>query len=153
METEKGEYDESRMGIRQMVEHLLVERQEMLVAYCRLAGLEPYSPDKPVRRQLEEFCQLLMDYTAFGHFELYRRVSEGDERRVEVARIARQVYPQIEAMTEKAVEFNDRYDASDHSLKLDSLSQDLSQLGEDLAVRLELEDRLVKALLHGIGAG
>ncbi len=138
------------MGTRQMVGNLLAERQEMLVAYCRLAGLEPYNPDKLLKRQLEEFCQLLMDYTAFGHFELYRRISEGDERRVRVAQVARRVYSQIEEVTEKVVAFNDRYDASDHPLKLDSLPNDLSGLGERLALRLELEDRLVEVLLHAI---
>jgi len=136
-----------------MVGNLLAERQEMLVAYCRLAGLEPYHPDKPVKRQLEEFCQLLMDYTAFGHFELYRRISQGDERRAPVAGVARVVYSRIEEVTEEVVEFNDRYDASDHPLKLDLLPKDLSKLGERLALRLELEDRLVEALLDGIDGG
>lgn len=150
MEAENGERKERRIGTRQMVGNLLAERQEMLVAYCRLAGLEPYGPDKPVKRQLEEFCQLLMDYTAFGHFELYRRIAEGNERRVRVAQEARLAYPQIEEVTEKAVEFNDRYDASDHPLKLDSLPNDLSRLGERLALRLEFEDRLVEALLQAI---
>jgi regulator of sigma D len=153
LETKNEQRKERRLGTRQMVGNLLAERQEMLVAFCRLAGLEPYNPDKPVKRQLEEFCQLLMDYTAFGHFELYRRISEGNERRVRVAQVARGVYPQIEQVTEKAVEFNDRYDASDHRLKLDSLPNDLSDLGERLALRLELEDRLVEALLHGITGG
>ncbi len=150
METKNGEHKERRLGTRQMVGNLLAERQEMLVAYCRLAGLEPYSPDKLLKRQLEEFCQLLMDYTAFGHFELYRRISEGDERRVRVAQVARSVYSQIEEVTEKVVAFNDRYDAADHPLTLDSLPNDLSGLGERLALRLELEDRLVETLLYEI---
>ena len=153
METGKGERRERREGTRQMVGNLLAERQEMLVAYCRLAGLESYGPDKPVQRLLEEFCQLLMDYTAFGHFELYRRISDDNERRAPVARTAERVYQRIEAVTEKAVEFNDKYDASDHQLQLDSLPGDLSILGELLASRLELEDQLVEALLHGIEVG
>ena len=153
LETKNEQRNERRAGTRQMVENLLAERQEMLVAYCRLAGLEPYNPDKPVKRQLEEFCQLLMDYTAFGHFELYRRISEGNERRARVAQGAHRAYPQIEDVTDKAVEFNDKYDASDHPLELDSLPNDLSGLGERLALRLELEDRLVEALLHGIEGG
>jgi regulator of sigma D len=131
-----------------MIKNLLAERQEMLVAYCRLAGLEPYNPEKPVKRLLEEFCQLLMDYAAFGHFELYRRISEGNERRHDVAEIARQVYDRISRITDDAVAFNDKYDASDHRLQLDALPKDLSRLGECLANRLELEDRLVAALLQ-----
>jgi regulator of sigma D len=133
-----------------MVKKLLAERQEMLVAYCRLAGLEPYTPDKPVKRRLAELCQLLMDYTAFGHFELYRRISEGEERRKRVLEVAREVYPKITDITDATVEFNDKYDTSNHPLKLEALPEDLSQLGERLAERMELEDRLVAALLQGV---
>lgn len=145
------ERKERRLGTSKMVGNLLAERQEMLVTYCRLAGLEPYNPDKPVKRLLEEFCQLLMDYTAFGHFELYGRISDGAERRGEVARVADDVYGRIAETSELAVEFNDKYDASEHPLNLDSLPSDLSTLGERLAVRMELEDRLISALVNVIG--
>jgi len=144
------ERKERRAGTSQMVDNLLAERQEMLVTFCRLAGLEPYSPDKPVKRLLEEFCQLLIDYTAFGHFELYQRISEGGERRDIVARVAGEVYSHIAEVSEQAVDFNDKYDASDHHLNLDVLPDDLSRLGERLAVRMEMEDRLISALVYGI---
>lgn len=146
------ERKERRIGTRQMVKNLLAERQEMLVAYCRLAGLEPYTVDKPVGPQLEEFCQLLMDYTAFAHFELYRRISEGNERRRMVGQVASNVYQEIADVTESAVRFNDKYDGSNHALSLESLPNDLSDLGERLAVRLELEDRLAGTLLQDIKA-
>jgi regulator of sigma D len=47
-----------------------------------------------------------------------------------------------------AVNFNDKYDISDHQLELDHLAEDLSQLGEELAVRIELEDQLLSAMLN-----
>lgn len=144
------ERKERRIGTRQMVKNLLAERQEMLVAYCRLAGLEPYTEDKPVVPQIEEFCQLLMDYTAFAHFELYRRISEGNERRRRVGQVANNVYQEIADVTESAVRFNDKYDGSNQALNLESLPNDLSDLGECLAVRLELEDKLAESLLQGI---
>ena len=150
MKTIDEEHEERRLGTRQMVKNLLAERQEMLVAFCRLAGLEPYAPDKPVKRLLEEFCQLLMDYTAFSHFELYRRISEGDERRLMVQRVAEQVSQTVTEVTDCSVEFNDKYDPSKNELPMDSLPQDLSDLGERLAVRLELEDQLIEALLQGV---
>ncbi len=133
-----------------MVENLLSERQEVLVCYCRLAGLEPYSADKPVKKLLEEFCQLLIDYTAFGHFELYERIAQGGERRDGVAEVAGSVYPRIAEISEQTVAFNDKYDANTHSLELSQLSGDLSQLGECMAERMELEDRLIEALLRDI---
>lgn len=124
------------------------ERQQMLVLYCKLAGIESFSPDKPEKQLLRDFCQLLVDYVAFGHFEVFDRITSGEERRGEVVRVADEAYPKIAAVTELVVAFNDKYDLSDHQQPLDNLSRDLSVLGEDLAGRIELEDKLVKALLR-----
>jgi regulator of sigma D len=131
-----------------MIDKLLVERQEMLALFCQVAGLEPYSSDKPVKEKLGEFCQVLMDYMAFGHFEIYDRISRGEERRNGVVGIAQQVYPRVVAATDAAVAFNDKYDSSDHELTLDELPQDLSHLGEELAIRVELEDQLITAMVE-----
>jgi len=138
---------ERRTGTRQMIDSLLAERQEMLIQFCRVAGLEPYTPDKPVVDLLQDFCQVLMDYTAFGHFEVYRRISDGFERREKVKDAAKVTYPRIAETTELAVAFNDRYDNSTHELKLEKLPTDLSTLGEEMAVRIELEDKLIEAML------
>jgi regulator of sigma D len=60
--------------------------------------------------------------------------------------VAREVYPRIAEASEVAVEFNDKYDASDHKLDLDQLDRDLCKLGEELAQRIEMEDRIIEAL-------
>ena len=140
---------ERRERTKQTVAKLLRERQKVLVLFCQVAGLEPYTPDKhkPVLARLQEFCQLLVDYSAFGHFEIYERIGKGEERRARVVGIAEEVYPRIVETTSAAVAFNDRYDPSDHPLSLDHLSKDLSALGELLAARIELEDQLIAALL------
>ncbi|HEB95322.1 MAG TPA: sigma D regulator [Sedimenticola thiotaurini] len=139
---------ERRVRTREMVDKWLQERQEMLVLYCQLAGLEPYTPDKPNKQLLADFCQVLVDYVAFGHFEVYERISRGEERRQQVKRVAEEVYPKIAATTDTVVAFNDKYDASGDNGMLDRLDDDLSQLGAELAVRIEAEDRVVQALLR-----
>jgi regulator of sigma D len=137
---------ERREGTQEMVRKLLSERQEMLAMFCRVAGLEPYTDSAPSADVLQEFCQVLVDYSAFGHFEIYERIVAGRERRGQVVEIAREVYPRIAEATEVAVEFNDKYDASDHTLDLHQLDRDLGKLGEELAVRIEMEDRIIQAL-------
>lgn len=114
--------------------------------FCRVAGLEPYSDTSPGADVLQEFCQVLVDYSAFGHFEIYERIVAGRERRGQVVSVAREVYPRIAEASEVAVEFNDKYDASHHSLDLQQLDSDLCKLGEELAVRIEMEDRIIQAL-------
>ncbi len=137
-----------RHRTREMIDKWLDERQQMLVVFCQLAGLEPYSPDKPVKQLLRDFCQVLMDYTAFGHFEVFDRITRGEERRSSVVVVAERLYPQVAEITDVAVTFNDKYDTSDHDQPMGHLDEDLSRLGEVLAVRIEMEDKLVNALLN-----
>lgn len=138
---------ERRAGTRDMVRKLLSERQEMLALFCRVAGLEPFKGVTPSVEVLQEFCQVLVDYSAFGHFEIYERIVDGRERRAQVIEVAKDVYPRIAEASEVAVEFNDKYDASDHSLDMHQLDQDLSRLGQELAMRIEMEDKILDALV------
>ncbi|MCB1789484.1 MAG: Rsd/AlgQ family anti-sigma factor [Gammaproteobacteria bacterium] len=140
------EKKDRRSRTHEMVQKLLDERQEMLALFCRVAGLEPYSEPSPDGNLLQEFCQVLVDYSAFSHFEIYERIVSGRERRNQVVSVARDVYPRIAEASEVAVEFNDKYDASDHLLDLKELDRDLGKLGEELAVRIEMEDRIIQAL-------
>ncbi len=137
---------ERRTGTRELVGNLLKERQQLLVRFCQLAGLEPYTPDKPVATRLQEFCQILVDYLAAVHFELYTRLSDGRERRQAVLKVAERHYPRLTVTTEHAVDFNDKYENINWSTVLETLPDDLSELGEVLAERFELEDKLFTAL-------
>ena len=137
---------ERRFGTKEMVEELLAERREMLVLYCKVSGRKPFGHEKPILDELREFCEVLVDYTALTHFEIYERIVEGKERRRNVIEVAEEVHPRIVELTTQIVAFNDKYDESDHRLRLDHLEGDLDQLGEIIAERIELEDRIVQAL-------
>lgn len=138
---------ERRVGTQDIIQKLLAERQDVLVMFCELAGLEAKQDRSGEEALLQRFCELLVDYSAFAHFEIYERIIDGRERRSRVVEVARQVYPRIAEASEIAVEFNDRYDAADHELDMGGLGADLSQLGEELAVRIEMEDRIIEALV------
>jgi regulator of sigma D len=88
---------------------------------------------------------VLVDYSAFGHFEIYERIVKDGGKGGPVVEVAREVYPRIAETSEIAVEFNDKYDAADHQLDMQDLDGDLSRLGEELAVRIEMEDRIINA--------
>lgn len=140
---------ERRSGTRELVDKLTAERAEMLVSFCRVAGLDPFQvgkSGKQIPRLLQEFCQILIDYIASGHFLLYERIANGQERRREVSELAGKIYSRIAATTDAALSFNDKYDCEDHCETLDQLSEDLSRLGEQIALRIELEDKLLMTL-------
>lgn len=138
---------ERRTNTKGLIDKLMKERQEMLVLFCQVAGLEPYRRSDSLDNLLQSFCQVLIDYTAFGHFEVFGRISDGNERRTGVVRVAEEIYPDFVMASEAAVSFNDKYDLSDHVLELAHLPEDLSRLGEELAVRIELEDQLLSSML------
>ena len=148
MTTHADAKPEDRRGqTREAIDRLLSRRQEVLVHYERVAGIQPYENDPPGADLLKRFSQLLMDYIALGHFGLYQRITEGSERRSKVLNVAEEIYPHIAVTTEKALDFNDAYDQADKSAPFDALCERLSALGEVLAHRIEMEDRLIAALL------
>jgi len=144
--------NDRRARTRKEIKQLINERNEVLTLYCSLAGCDGNkitSADEIDADTLQEFCQLLIDYIATGHFELYSRISEGKERRTEIIKLANTIYPRIEKTTALAVEFNDTFDGGnkfDEALK-SKLPNQLSSLGEELATRIELEDQLINTLL------
>ncbi len=137
---------ERRSKTRAMAHKLITERTQMLVLYCRAAGLGVEKESESTDQVMEEFCQVLVDYIAAGHFTLYERIASGKERRQSVREIAEQTYPTIAATTEKVVAFNDKYEDKRQRADREQLMRDLSELGEQLAVRVELEDRLLTAM-------
>ena len=134
---------ERRGQSRELIDRLLSEREELLVLYCRVAGLEPYPKQVAASPLLQRFCQVLVDYTAAVHFEVYGRLAEGQERRRAVLDVAEEHYPFIAETTEQVVRFNDLCTGAEGA---EPLPRELSRLGEMLASRFEHEDQVFTAL-------
>lgn len=143
--------NERRARTRKEIKQLIEERNSVLSQYYNLARQTEESENdiNNTLELLEEFCQELVDYMAIGHFELYRRIEEGNERRDEINRLAEKIMPRINDTTQIAVAFNDLYD---NTSKLDDdmlkqLPNYLAKLGEELATRIDLEDQIINTLL------
>ncbi len=147
MSTASEQQHNPREGTRQLIEKMLKEREQMLALMCKVSGLQPYTHDKSIKEELEEFNEILMDYIAAGHFGLYERIAEGTERRVAVLEEARKIYPRIDDTTQLAVSFNDKYDGMPEAEIGDQLINDMPRLAEELADRIDLEDRLINVML------
>lgn len=137
-------------GANHIIDNWLAERQELLVKYCKLAGLPPYDSGSkllPDVSDVNEFCQILIDYLSAGHFEIYDDIvkqcqADGSES----AKLAESLYPKIAETTDHLVAFNDKYMAMNVSANLEKFDNDLSNIGQFLEVRLELEDQLIHTL-------
>lgn len=142
--------NERRRGTRDSLAKMVAERTQVLALYWRLAGLDPFSDTTqrdPAQQLLQEFCQLLVDYIAAGHFTLYERIVNGTERRREISTLAQDLYPRIADTTTVALDFNDKYDSTAGWLISESFKSDLSKLGEELALRIDLEDKLIARMI------
>lgn len=137
---------ERRTESHNLINELVHTRNEMLSLFSQLIEHRPFKGvDGELPDLVETFCQALIDYTADAHFRLYRYIDEKSERRRNVLRVANQVYPRIMDTTQIILDFNDKYETADNEDDLTTLSLDLSQLAEQLAERIELEDRIIDA--------
>ena len=137
--------NEARVDSREKMDSLLGARKETISLYNELAALRPFQQEDGVSVVLQEFCETLMDYTASAHFQLYRFLEDGSERRANVRDLAEKIYPNISSTTEQFLDFNDKYDAEQKAEPLSSLDNDLSNLGEILADRILYEDQVISA--------
>lgn len=141
-----------REKLHNTIASLITLRQDVVASYCQLAGVATFAKrdmenHKPDVNHLRSFCQVMVDYTAMGHFEVYQRIIEGKERRQAVKEVAAEVYPAIAETTDYLVDFNDKYDNLDgNTADPDLLAGDLPRLGEIIAIRGELEDQILAAL-------
>lgn len=136
-------------GVHKLIDQWLHHRQELIVVYCRLSDESRKKvADANRAAQLRQFCQQLMDYVSAGHFEIYDQLAreaeafhDGGEKLLE------ELMPRLNETTGAALDFNDYYDTDENCQEAwDSLPEQLSQMGESLATRFRLEDRLIERL-------
>ena len=135
--------------VDKLIKHWLKERQELIVLYCKVDGLKEFTPqDTPIAVKVQALCQVLIDYVSAGHFEIYHQlVKEAEHFNDDYQDLIAHVFPRIEAATELALEFNDRYATVELCQQgMPSLAKDLNKLGEVMVERFDLEDQLIDRL-------
>jgi len=141
-------------GTSDVIDHWLMSRQQLLIDYCKLAGLPPFennSRQLPTSSQLQLFCQQVVDYISAGHFKIYDMVMDkwkttGYSPTKEIS----QLYANITQTTDPILNFTDRYCAIDDNDTLADLDRDLSDIGELLELRFELEDNLIELISESL---
>ncbi|MCW8922187.1 MAG: sigma D regulator [Gammaproteobacteria bacterium] len=141
-----------RTRTQKEIKQLITERNNVLSKYYNLThhingnGTVDIASLQEI---LQEFCQDMIDYVATGHFEIYRRIEDGSERRREIIELSDVFFQKIINTTRTAIHFNDHYDFSNEftSEIMRVFPKHLSELGENLATRIELEDKYINTLL------
>lgn len=132
-------------GSNVLVDGWLKARKQLLISYYNVVGVKPAKDAISAldEQALDDFCQYLVDYLSAGHFNIYERlISEMEGSSPLIA--ATQLYPLLEANT---LEIMACYDSHlEKSLEQDDylkFQEVLSDLGETLASRFTLEDKLI----------
>ncbi|MGF1804454.1 Rsd/AlgQ family anti-sigma factor, partial [Aliivibrio sifiae] len=74
MLTKLNQFQEQWGGNNDVIDHWLSTRQDLLVEYCKLAGLPPFDTSTfslPPFFAIQSFTQHLIDYISEGHFKIY----------------------------------------------------------------------------------
>ncbi|WP_160151993.1 sigma D regulator [Microbulbifer sp. ALW1] len=137
-------------GVSQIIDRWLQSRQALLVSFCTLSdkkdiGDSNSDNSREAEASVRILCQQLVDYISAGHFEVYDQlIQEGQAfGDTEGLQQAKALYREIDATTDTAVDFNDKYQETDD---LSALSKDLSELGVALETRFAAEDRMIDTL-------
>ncbi|QOI57303.1 sigma D regulator [Rouxiella badensis] len=134
-------------GSNELIDQWLHARKELLVSYCTLVGLKPNKEKHtPLNEKaFDNFCQNLVDYLSAGHFHLYHRiVEEADGTQETLFVAAAKIYPALEANTEAIMAFHDSYTETDfNDDNVFEFNYALSDIGEALDARFDLEDQLI----------
>ena len=132
-------------GSNKLVDHWLHERKQLLISYYNLVGIKPGKGSfvQLNEKALDDFCHNLVEYLSAGHFNIYERIISEMEGTSPLF-AATQLYPQLEANT---VEIMNYYDSSlENAIDDDNcleFQEALSGIGEALAARFTLEDKLI----------
>lgn len=129
-----------------MINELLTERQQVLAMFCRMAGLDVSANQEDRQGMLQRFCEVLVDYSALWHFEIFKYLREHKEQFQRALDVANKHEQRIIQSSELVVAFNDKYDPAKQDLSMESLEADLSKLGEEIAARIEAEDQILSAM-------
>ena len=160
MLTKLNKFQEQWGGNNDVIDHWLSTRQDLLVEFCKLAGLPPFdssTPSLPTFSSIQSFTQHLIDYISEGHFKIYNMVmakwdATGFSPTVDMS----QIYANITKTTDPILNFTDKYSKEDEALLLTDFDKDFSKIGEIIEMRFELEDGLIElissSLSHPPGA-
>ena len=141
--------DQPGTDIEHALRQLLEERRQLLVYFCRAAGLNTAGEAHVVVDQLavlKPLCQLLMDYYALWQFEIHDYLTETGALYPHALAELQQASEILDQSRVIAVAFNDKYDFESRSLNTNGLENDLSVLGEEIAQQIGVEDRIIRAM-------
>jgi regulator of sigma D len=137
---------EHRLQTRKLAHELLEKRAQLWTLREQLVKFQPYTPELALEPLARRFCQELIDYISLEHFGIFHHLVNGGENDGRLAGLADEIYPHLAETTSTALDFNDKCEAFSAEELRRELAGELAVLGDGLALRAELEDRLIEGM-------
>jgi regulator of sigma D len=128
-------------GKSQTVDNWLNARQQLLINFCNLAGMDKRNETLPEANEIAHFCECLMDYLSAGHFEVFDILVSDD---ADGQQLKAHLYPKLTQTTDAALQFNDKFAEAVTTEQAANFDDALAKLGETLEERFGLEDKLIE---------
>lgn len=138
--------NEHRLQTLKLAQELLEKRAQLWTLREQLALLQPYPAAPELEPLLRRFCQELIDYISLEHFGIFHHILNGNEPDSRLTELAGEIYPRMAETTHVALDFNDKCEGLTADALRQELSGELDVLGDALAMRVELEDRLIAGM-------
>lgn len=137
---------ENRQQTHKLAQELLEKRSQLWALRDQLAKLQPYNREQSLEPLVRHFCQELIDYISLEHFGVFHHLLNGTEKDTGMIGLAEEIYLGMAETTDAALDFNDKCAAFTEEELRRELPGELEVLKEELALRVELEDRLIERM-------
>jgi len=144
-------------GSSEVIDQWLDDRQRLLVIYCNLATNQSINSGKkniselPSYVEIEDFCQIIVEYISTGHFKIYDMVKlKWESTGFKATNEINDTYFKIASTTDLLLNFADKYLDIKEGNDLEHFDLDLSRFGEILEERFEVEDHLIQLIASSL---
>jgi len=142
-----GIQDERQEHFRQTAKSLIESRTQALALYKDVMSYQPFDDSSTFREILEDLCEMLVDYTGKVHFNLLNNIQDDYELDDNILALTADISHQLVDNTQQILDFHDLYNSDVKETHMEKLNQSLSELGEIIADRITLEDKIISIIL------
>lgn len=137
---------EQFQAVEGLLTRWLKERRALLGKYTEIVvASDGLADGSALADRQQALCELLVDYTSAGHFEVFHELLEEAEIFADgSSALAEKLMPAIGDTTEMILAYEEKYGSGNGESR--KLKRDLSALGETLESRFILEDQLIAGL-------
>ncbi len=151
---EKNEITREKItGKSEIIDYWINVRQELIIDYSKIAGLTDNNKNcLPTDEKLNRFCETLVDYISAGHFRIYNMVKKHwDSTGFLTTDEINALYFGILETTDPLLTFSEKYSPSTiDTVNFAKFDENISRVGEIMALRFEKEDILMNLILHSL---